>query len=197
MEDFVGTHRQTITHAHSLAGDGEFSGRGTLSGTIDSTDIVDGDCNENGTMPENFSICSLSDGDYLIDGIVNATGRFTSNGTSSFIQMLNGSSLSGTGVFTVDASDESISSYGIINGTGTFSGEGYFSGAMVKEGTFHMTDAIPGEYDVTVVFEDGTRIEITDGFSVPFAGTPSCHQRPSGPSESGPSYFFDQKRTPD
>ena len=176
VEDFVGTHRQTITHAHSLAGDGEFSGRGTLSGTIDSTDIVDGDCNENGTMPENFSICSLSDGDYLIDGIVNATGRFTSNGTSSFIQMLNGSSLSGTGVFTVDASDESISSYGIINGTGTFSGEGYFSGAMVKEGTFHMTDAIPGEYDVTVVFEDGTRIEITDGFSVPFAGTASLHE---------------------
>ena len=30
VNDFVGTHTQTILHGHSLAGSGEFTGRGTL-----------------------------------------------------------------------------------------------------------------------------------------------------------------------
>ena len=142
VNDFVGTHTQTILHGHSLAGSGEFTGRGTLSGVIDGEDIVDGDCSENGTMPENYSVCSLSDGDFLIEGAINATGRFTSNGTSSFSQEHNGSSLIGAGVFTVDASNEELESYGTLNGTGTFSGEGEFSGPMVQAGTFHLIDAI-------------------------------------------------------
>ncbi len=176
VSDFVGTHMQTILHGHSLAGNGEFTGRGTLSGVIDGEDMVDGDCNENGTMPENFSICTLSDGDFLIDGSVNATGRFTSNGTSAFSQIHNGSSLMGAGVFTIDASNEDLESYGTLNGTGTYTGEGHFSGPMVQEGTFHMIDAIPGNYDVTVVFSDGTRVEIDDGFNVPFEGLASLHE---------------------
>ena len=176
VNDFVGTHTQTILHGHSLAGYGEFTGRGTLSGIIDGEDIVDGDCNENGTMPENYSVCSLSGGDFLIEGAVNATGRFTSNGTSSFSQEHNGSSLIGAGVFTVDASNEELDSYGTLNGTGTFSGEGEFSGPMVQAGTFHLIDAIPGNYNVAVIFNDGTRIEIIDGFNVPFRGVPSLHQ---------------------
>ncbi len=176
VSDFVGTHTQTILSGHSLAGSGEFTGRGTLSGVIDGEDIVDGECNENGTMPENYSVCSLSDGDFLIDGAVNATGRFTSNGTSSFSQEHNGSSLIGAGVFTVDASNEELDSYGTLNGTGTFSGEGEFSGPMVQAGTFHLIDAIPGNYNVAVIFNDGTRIEIIDGFNVPFRGVPSLHE---------------------
>lgn len=175
VTDFVGSHMQTILHGHSLAANGEFTGRGSLSGVIDGEDVVDGDCNENGTMPENFSVCSLSNGDFLIDGTVNATGRFTSNGTSSFTQIHNGSSLTGSGVFTIDASNEDLESYGTLNGTGTFTGEGVFSGPMVDEGTFHMIDAIPGDYDVTVVFSDGTRVDIEDGFNVPFTGLPSLH----------------------
>ncbi len=176
VNDFVGTHTQTILHGHSLAGSGEFTGRGTLSGVIDGEEIVDGDCNENRTMPENYSVCSLSDGDFLIEGAINATGRFTSNGTSSFSQEHNGSSLIGAGVFTVDASNEELDSYGTLNGTGTFSGEGEFSGPMVQAGTFHLIDAIPGKYNVAVIFNDGTRIEIIDGFNVPFRGVPSLHQ---------------------
>ena len=176
VNDFVGTHTQTILHGHSLAGSGEFTGRGTLSGVIDGEEIVDGDCNENGTMPENYSVCSLSDGDFLIEGAINATGRFTSNGTSSFSQEHNGSSLIGAGVFTVDASNDELESYGTLNGTGTFSGEGEFSGPMVQAGTFHLIDAIPGNYNVAVIFNDGTRIEIIDGFNVPFRGVPSLHQ---------------------
>ena len=176
VTDFVGTHRQTILNGHSLAGSGEFTGRGTLSGVIDGVDIVDGNCNENGTMPENYSVCSLSDGDFLIEGAINATGRFTSNGTSSFSQEHNGSSLTGSGVFTIDASNEELDTYGTLNGTGTFSGEGEFSGPMVQAGTFHLIDAIPGNYNVAVVFNDDTRIEIIDGFNVPHQGVPSLNQ---------------------
>ena len=173
VDDFYGTHMQTILHGHSLTAVGQFSGRGTLSGVFENESVIDGDCNENGTMPENYSVCSLADGDHLIDGVINATGRFTSNGTSSFSQIHNGSSLSGSGVFTVDASDEDIETYGTINGTGTFSGEGVFSGPMVQEGTFHLINAIPGSYDVTIIFSDGTRVEISDGFTVPYSGIPS------------------------
>ena len=176
VTDFVGTHTQTILHGHSLAGSGEFTGRGTLSGVIDGEGVVNGDCNENGTMPENFSVCSFADGDFLIDGAINATGRFTSNGTSSFSQEHNGSSLTGAGMFTIDASNENLVSFGTLNGTGTFTGEGEFSGPMVQAGTFHLIDAIPGKYDVTIVFSDGTQIDINDGFYVPFQGVPSLHE---------------------
>jgi len=176
VDNFVGTHTQTILNGHSLAGSGEFTGRGILTGVIDGQDVVDGDCNENGTMPENYSVCTLSDGDFLIEGAVNATGRFTSNGTSSFSQEHNGSSLTGSGVFTVDASNDGLESYGTLNGTGTFSGEGEFSGPMVQAGTFHLIDAIPGNYNVAVIFDDGTRIEIIDGFNIPYQGVPSLNQ---------------------
>ena len=38
---------------------------------------------------------------------------------------------------------------------------------MVQPGTFHVVDAIPGSYDVTVIFSDGTHVEINDGYSIP------------------------------
>jgi len=175
IENFVGTYTQNILNGHSLSGDGEFNGIGTLVGTIDDS-IEEVACNENGTMLENHSICSLSLDNYLIEGIVNATGKFTSNGTSSFTQTLNGSSLSGSGIFVVDTSDDSLESYGTINGSGMFSGEGHFSGEMVNEGTFHLMGAIPGKYDVSVVFSDGTKIDILDGFTVPYSGTITPNQ---------------------
>ena len=176
VTDFVGTHEQKILNGHSLEGSGEFTGIGTLQGTVDDVEIIDGPCNENGTMPENFSICSHSDGTYLIDGTINATGKFTSNGTSTFLQEHNGSSLIGSGIFKVDDADDNRESFGTLNGTGTFTGEGVFSGPMVQAGTFHLTNAIPGNYDIVILFEDGTRVAINDGFTVPFTGVPSLYE---------------------
>tara|TARA_B100000700_G_scaffold65285_1_gene72120 strand:- start:45677 stop:55171 length:9495 start_codon:yes stop_codon:yes gene_type:complete len=171
VSDFIGTHTQTIQHGHSLTGDGEFSGRGTFSGTISDHDPSQiADCNENQTMPEDNEICLLPDEQYLVDGVINATGRFTSNGTSSFSQIHNGSTISGSGYFKIDSSDESLDSYGTINGTGTFTGEGTFSGPMVREGTFHVNDAVPGLYDITVIFEDETRVDLDDQFIIGFSG---------------------------
>ena len=171
VSDFTGNHTQTVFHNHSLSGDGQFTGRGTLTGTIN--DDVDAPaCDVNSTMPENESLCLLEDGDYLLEGTVNATGRFTSNGSSTYVNRLSHATLVGSGEFTVDASED-LDSYGTINGTfSSASGEGIFGGPMVHPGTFHIVDAVPGDYDVTVIFEDGTRIGLDEGFTIPIVGTP-------------------------
>ena len=166
VSDFTGNYTQTVFNNHSVTGDGEFAGKGIIDGEIndDIADIVN--CNVNETMPENNSLCLLSDGKYLLDGIINASGRFTADGVSSFTQKLTQSTLIGSGVFSPNTSDSSLENYGTINATGTFSGMGIFSGVMVQPGTFHIVDAIPGSYDVTVIFSDETRVEIDDGFTI-------------------------------
>ena len=65
-----------------------------------------------------------SDGKYLLDGIVNASGLFTADGVASFTQKLVQSTLIGSGVFSTDTSNKNLSSYGTINATGSFSGMG-------------------------------------------------------------------------
>ena len=174
VSDFTGNFTQNIFHNHTLTGDGQFSGRGTLSGSV-SDDAEIAECDVNSTMPENASICMLEGGDYLLDGTMNATGRFTSNGSTAFVRSLSHATLVGSGEFTVNASDD-LDSYGTINGSlSSAEGEGIFSGPMVHPGTFHIVDAVPGDYDVTVIFEDGTRIDLDDGFSIPLVGTPEVN----------------------
>ena len=77
----------------------EFAGKGIIDGEIndDIADIVN--CNVNETMPENNSLCLLSDGKYLLDGIINASGRFTADGVASFTQKLIQSTLIGSEYF--------------------------------------------------------------------------------------------------
>ena len=186
VTDFTGIHTQTISHNHSLTGDGKFSGRGTLSGSVsDDTEIAE--CGVNSTMPENASVCMLEGGDYLLDGIMNATGRFTSNGTTSFTRSLYRSTLLGSGIFEIERPSieqlesweismsvwENMSSYGTINGTfANVEGEGIFSGPMVQPGTFHFVDLVPGVYDITVIFEDGTHVNLEEQFIIPLIGSP-------------------------
>ena len=166
ISDFTGNYTQTVFNNYSVTGEGEFAGKGIIDGTIndDIENIVD--CVVNETMPENNSLCMQSNGKYLLDGIVNASGLFTADGVASFTQKLVQSTLIGSGVFSTDTSDKNLSSYGTINATGSFSGTGIFSGVMVQPGTFHVVDAIPGSYDVAVIFSDDTRIEIDDGFTI-------------------------------
>ena len=166
ISDFTGNYTQTVFNNYSVTGEGEFAGKGIIDGTIndDIENIIDCDVNE--TMPENNSLCMQSNGKYLLDGIVNASGLFTADGVASFTQKLVQSTLIGSGVFSTDTSDKNLSSYGTINATGSFSGTGIFSGVMVQPGTFHVVDAIPGSYDVAVIFSDDTRIEIDDGFTI-------------------------------
>ena len=185
VTDFTGNHSQTISHNHSLSGEGLFSGRGTLSGNI-SEDITIPDCEVNSTMPENNSVCSLDAGLFLIDGDINATGRFTSNGSTKFTRTLSHATFVGSGIFEVDATED-IDSYGTINGTfATVSGEGIFSGPMVQPGTFHFVDAIPGQYDIAIIFSDNTRVELDEQFTIPLIGNPDVTTvQVSGGSISG------------
>ena len=185
VTDFTGNHSQTISHNHSLSGEGLFSGRGTLSGNI-SEDITIPDCEVNSTMPENNSVCSLDAGLFLIDGDINATGRFTSNGSTKFTRTLSHATFVGSGIFEVDATED-FDSYGTINGTfATVSGEGIFSGPMVQPGTFHFVDAIPGQYDIAIIFSDNTRVELDEQFTIPLIGNPDVTTvQVSGGSISG------------
>ena len=79
--------------------------------------------------------------------------------------MLSHSSLVGSGLFEVDTS-EGLESYGTINGTGIFSGTGDFSGPMVQAGTFHLSDMIPGDYAITAILGDGSRVDLDEVFTV-------------------------------
>ena len=166
ISDFTGNYTQTVFNNHSITGDGEFAGKGIIDGVIndDISELVNCDVNE--TMPENSSLCMQSDGKYLLNGIVNATGRFTANGVASFTQKLVQSTFIGSGVFSTDTSNSELTSYGTINGTGSFTGTGIFSGVMVQPGTFHIVDAIPGSYDVAVIFSDGTHVAIDDVYTI-------------------------------
>ena len=265
ITDFTGNHTQTISHNHSLTGDGLFSGSGTLSGTLHD-DVEIGECatsiisieiqdggsgyststnvsieggsgsgataipflleervsaiqitdggtgyhvddtdnitisieDSSGTgasavvteignsIPKNSSVCMLPGGDYLLSGSLNATGRFTSDGSSSFIRSLSHATLVGSGTFEVDTSEE-LESYGTINGTfSNVEGEGIFSGPMVQSGTFHFVDVVPGEYDIAVIFDDETRVDLEETFIIPLIGNPEVTTvRISGGSISG------------
>ena len=164
--DFTGTLSQTIRNNQSVTGTGTFDGNGILSGTI--SDQVDTPpCEANNTMPTGSELCGLESGDILLSGSVNATGRFVSEGQSKFIRHYENSSFTAAGRFTVEASGS-----GTITGDGVFQGNGLFSGPMVREGTFHISGAIPGDYNVVVTLESGQEVEVGSQFSIQRTQTP-------------------------
>ena len=168
--DFTGNYTRSILHNHSFTGEGHIDGRGTLVGTISGASP---EACVNGTMPDGAVYC-LEDANQtdtiLIDGSVeNIDGKFTSNGTSFFTTTLYRETIIGAGTFVVDTSDTSLESYGTLNGTGTFDGIGRFSGDMVKPGSFHLIDAIPGTYHVTVLFDNGQEVILPMPLEVPLS----------------------------
>ena len=169
--DFTGQHTQDIYNNHSIIGDGLFTGKGLLSNGVIKDDIEIFVCQDD-TLPEGVDICINNEENYLLNGTYNASGKFTSVGKSTFTKTLIRSTLIGSGTFTVDTT-EALDSYGIVNGTGTFSGTGIFSGAMVQPGTFRVVNAIPGTYDVSVIFGDGTQVNLTNQFTIPLRDSPS------------------------
>jgi len=162
VTDFTGTHTQTILDNHSVTGEGQFSGKGTLSGTL--VDITAISC-PNDEIPDGAVVCLLENGKFLVNGTVDASGRFTADGTVLFSRTLNQSTFVGSGEFETDAT-QSLPAYGTINGTGMFSGTGIFSGPMVQPGSFHFYDALPGEYTPSIEFDDGTTVELGSNFLI-------------------------------
>ena len=166
VEDFTGTHTQAVFDNHSITGEGQFSGKGIIDGIL-SGDFPD--CTGD-SVPEDNDACIDEDGHYILDGIANGSGKFTSEGVSEFTRELSQATFIGSGNFATSTSGE-LSSFGIINGTGIFSGHGSFSGPMVRPGSFHIVDALPGEYVVSVDFGTGDHVELAEPFVVPLSSS--------------------------
>ena len=119
------------------------------------------DCGENNTMPENATLCLISEGTdfstYLLDGEVNASGRLTSDGVSTLMKELDGETFEGTGIF------EGV---GTLNGTGLFIGPGTFSGDMVNPGSFYQTGLVPGVYNMIALMPNGREILLPEPVEV-------------------------------
>ena len=158
--NFVGTFTRSIGDGRTYIANGSWNGTGELTASwielSDGFDInCDVDANDSSvtTMPVNQTVCLIDDtGDlpvYLIDGLVNANGRFTSSGETILRQEHNGASFEGIGLFE---------GTGIFNGTGRFVGSGHFSGEMVSPGSFYQTGIVPGEYQALVMFDDGSEV---------------------------------------
>ena len=166
VQDFTGTHTQAVFDNHSITGEGQFSGKGIIDGTL-SGDFPD--CTGD-SVPEDYDACVNEEGHYFLDGIANGSGKFTSEGVSEFTRELSQATFIGSGNFATSASNE-LSTFGTINGTGIFSGHGSFSGPMVRPGSFHIVDALPGEYVVSVDFGTGDHVELAEPFVVPLTSS--------------------------
>ena len=168
-EEFTGRLSQTIRNNQSVIGTGTFVGNGILTGTL-ADGSVPSACDANDTLPDNLEVCTSQNGEIVVSGSVNATGRFVSAGQSEFIRDYENASFTAAGRFIVDEGNS-----GTITGNGVFQGDGVFSGLMVREGTFHISDAIPGEYSVRIVMNTGQEIEVDEKFSI--LRTPSAETR--------------------
>jgi len=164
--DFTGTHTQAVFDNHSITGEGQFSGKGMIDGTL-SGDFPD--CSGH-SVPEGSDACINEDGYYLLEGIANGSGKFTSHGVSEFTRELSQATFIGSGNFATSPSDD-LATFGTINGTGIFSGHGSFSGSMVRPGSFHIVDALPGEYVVSVDFGTGDPVVIPQPFVIPLSSS--------------------------
>ncbi|MDP6326259.1 MAG: STT3 domain-containing protein, partial [Candidatus Thalassarchaeaceae archaeon] len=146
VSDFTGNYTRQIANNHSFNGEGLFVGIGKFVGTITSSETVSA-CGVNNSLPDGTEMCSIANSNppaYLFDGTFEGIGKVTANGTVDYTAYLYRETLVGNGLFVVDTSDESLDTYGTINGSGTFSGAGIFSGDMVQPGSFHLVDALPG-----------------------------------------------------
>ena len=159
--DFTGNFTREISDNRVFAGNGTWIGKGTIEATWIQHDNSSTECDTNSTMPENATLCLISNGTdfstYLLDGEVLANGRLTSDGISTLRKELVGETFEGTGIF------EGV---GTINGTGLFIGPGTFSGEMVSPGSFYQTGLVPGVYNMIAVMPNGREILLPDPVDV-------------------------------
>ena len=166
--DFHGSFTRTIGDGRTYVANGTWNGTGEIKASwIDLVEDFDIDCivdsndSSNVTMPTNETLCLKDDSGelpiYLIDGEVNANGRFTSVGETVLVQEHEGSSFDGIGLFE---------GTGTFNGTGRFVGSGQFSGDMVSPGSFYQTGIVPGDYEVFANLENGREVQLPETVTV-------------------------------
>tara|TARA_B100001093_G_scaffold519934_1_gene611529 strand:- start:10217 stop:19900 length:9684 start_codon:yes stop_codon:yes gene_type:complete len=160
VRDFTGTFTRSIGDQRVYTSNGTWSGKGTLIASWVGQDTV-ASCLDNSTapMPENETLC-LQDADemmYLLDGVIEANGRLTSDGVSTLVTEHEGDSFEASG---------SYAGTGTFNGTGLFVGVGSFSGPMVQPGSFYITGLTPGIYHMIAQLENGKEVLLPDPVNV-------------------------------
>ena len=159
--DFTGNFTREISDQRVFSGNGTWIGKGIMEATWIQHDNASLDCGENDTMPDNATLCLISEGvdfsTYLLDGEVLANGRLTSDGVSTLMKQLDGETFEGTGIF------EGV---GTLNGTGLFIGPGTFSGDIVNPGSFYQTGLVPGVYNMIALMPNGREILLPDPVEV-------------------------------
>ena len=159
--DFTGNFTREISDERVFSGNGTWIGMGTIEATWVQHDNASLACGENNTMPDNATLCLISEGTdfstYLLDGEVTANGRLTSDGVSTLTKELDGETFEGTGIF------EGV---GTLNGTGLFIGPGTFSGDIVNPGSFYRTGLVPGVYNMIALMPNGREVLLPDPVEV-------------------------------
>ena len=166
--DFSGTFTRTVSEGRTFVANGTWNGAGSIKSSwidLESSEIsacnVDSEDSTNITMPDNQTVCLKDDSGtlpvYLLDGIVEANGRFTSDTETILVQEIELSTFEGIGTFE---------GTGTFNGTGQFTGIGDFSGDLVKPGSFYQTGLVPGDYEVFAQLENGREVKLPQVVSV-------------------------------
>ena len=164
--NFIGTFTRDIGNERTFFANGTWDGYGTIEASwTESNDIVSCEFDNDSlpSMPANETFCLVDDtGDlpiYKLEGEVNATGTFTSEGTSILTRTYGdyetgqGETIEGAGSFV---------GVGTFNGTGLFVGVGSFSGPMVEPGSFYKTGLLPGTYNMIAQLDNGKEVLLPD-----------------------------------
>ena len=164
-QNFIGTYTRDIGDGRTFFANGTWTGYGTIEASwIEGSPVdCDTDNDSNPVMPSNETVC-LIDGtgdlpQYRIEGTVNASGTFTSDGTTTLTRTY-GDAEAGTGE-TIEGAG-SFAGTGTFNGTGLFIGVGSFSGPMVEPGSFYKTGLLPGTYNMIAQLENGKEVLLPD-----------------------------------
>ena len=166
--DFSGTFTRTVNEGRTFVANGTWNGSGSIKTSWINLDIseipacdVDPNDSSNISMPVNQTVCLEDDTGslpiYMIDGEVEANGRFTSASASVLVQEVELASFEGIGTFE---------GTGTFNGTGQFTGIGDFSGDLVKPGSFYQTGLVPGDYEVFAQLDNGREVKLPQVVSV-------------------------------
>ena len=164
--DFIGDFVRDIGNDRKYFGNGTWAGVGSIEASwIEPTDVASCEFDNDSVaiMPDNETVCLSDDTGvlsvYKLEGSVNATGTFTSVGTSTLTRSYGdfdagiGSTIEGAGSF---------SGIGTFNGTGLFIGAGEFSGPMVEPGSFYKTGLLPGTYNMIAQLDNGKEVLLPD-----------------------------------
>ena len=174
VTDFTGNYSRRLQVGQSYTGNGTWDGEGSLDASWVEGDNISA-C-ENSTVPIGEDICSEGSDQYLINGTVVASGRYTSGAATEFTTYLTNATFEAGGKFV---------GKGIFEGDASYTGIGDYSGDMVVAGSFYANDIAPGEYKMYAVFNNGRTSDVIERITVGLDGSKDLDLSISGLEVSG------------